>query len=139
MRIPAHLRQRVSEAAHFRCGYCLTSQLVVGPLLEIDHIIPEAHGGTSEESNLWLACPPCNSHKSDKTESTDPETGALVALFNPRTQQWHEHFEWTEEGTVIRGKTPQGRATIAALHMNDSVIVATRRLWVLAGWHPPTD
>jgi hypothetical protein len=139
MKISANLRQRVSEAAHFRCGYCLTSQLVIGPLLEIDHIIPEAHGGTSEETNLWLACPLCNSHKSDKTKATDPDTGEVVPLFNPRTQQWHEHFEWVEEGTVIRGKTPQGRATIIVLHLNDSFRVATRRLWVLADWHPPVD
>jgi len=32
--------------------------------LEIEHIIPLAMGGTDEESNLWLACPICNAHKS---------------------------------------------------------------------------
>jgi hypothetical protein len=69
----------------------------------------------------------------------DPDTGTWVTFFNPRLQQWHEHFEWVEEGTVVRGKTPQGRATVIALHMNDSFRVATRRLWVLAGWHPPAD
>jgi predicted nucleotidyltransferase len=37
-RIPAALRQRVAEAARFRCGYCLASQRIIGPLLEIDHI-----------------------------------------------------------------------------------------------------
>jgi hypothetical protein len=36
------LRQRVAEAARFRCGYCLTAQRIIGPLLEIDHIVPEA-------------------------------------------------------------------------------------------------
>jgi hypothetical protein len=34
------LRRRVAEAAHFRCGYCLTAQRIIGPLLEIDHFIP---------------------------------------------------------------------------------------------------
>jgi hypothetical protein len=61
-----------------------------------------------------------------------------VPLFNPRSGVWDEHFEWIEEGTVIRGKTPQGRATAAALYMNHPDIVAARRLWVIAGWHPPT-
>src|SRR5437764_1015296 len=37
--ISAALRQRVAETARFRCGYCLTSQRIIGPLLEIDHII----------------------------------------------------------------------------------------------------
>lgn len=47
-------------AAGFRCGYCLTSQRVIGPLLEIDHIVPQAQGGTHDEDNLFLACPMCN-------------------------------------------------------------------------------
>ncbi len=47
--IPDRVRQRVAEAARFRCGYCLTSQRIIGPLLEIEHIVPESRGGTSEE------------------------------------------------------------------------------------------
>jgi 5-methylcytosine-specific restriction endonuclease McrA len=91
--ISAALRRRVAETARFRCGYCLTSQRVVGPLLEIDHIIPEARGGTSDEDNLFLACPMCNSHKADRQEAVDPESMVTVPLFNPRTEQWNEHFE----------------------------------------------
>lgn len=33
--------------------------------MEIDHIIPEALGGLTEEDNLWLACPLCNEHKKE--------------------------------------------------------------------------
>jgi HNH endonuclease len=136
--ISAALRRRVAQAARFRCGYCLTAQRIIGPLLEIDHIVPEAQGGTSDEENLWLACPMCNSHKADRQEALDPESRAMVPLFNPRAEHWEEHFEWIEDGTNIRGKTPQGRATIAALQMNHPDVVAARRLWVIAGWHPPT-
>jgi hypothetical protein len=136
--ISAALRRRVAEAAGFRCGYCLTAQRIIGPLLEIDHLIPESRGGTSDEENLWLACPMCNSHKADRQEALDPESQTLVPLFNPRTARWEEHFEWIEGGTMIRGMTPQGRATVVALQMNHQDIVAARRLWVIAGWHPPT-
>nr|WP_277882007.1 hypothetical protein [Leptolyngbya sp. FACHB-541] len=38
----------------------------------------------------------------------------------------------------VEGQTPVGRATIAALRMNNSVIVAARSRWVISGWHPPT-
>lgn len=138
-RISATLRQRVAEATRFRCGYCLTAQRVVGPLLEIDHIFPEARGGTHDENNLVLACPMCNSHKADKYEAVDPESDQIVPLFNPGQEMWNEHFEWIEEGTVIRGKTPVGRATVIALQMNHPDMVEARRLWVLAGWHPPQD
>ena len=47
--ISAALRQRVADAARFRYGYCLTAQRIIGPLLEIDHFIPESRGGTSDE------------------------------------------------------------------------------------------
>ena len=137
--ISGALRQRVAAAAYFRCGYCLTSQRIIGPLLEIDHIIPEARDGTSDEENLWLACPMCNSHKADRQEAVDPESQVAVPLFNPRAERWDEHFEWVEAGAIIRGKTPKGRATVTALQMNHPDIVAARRLWVIAGWHPPAE
>jgi hypothetical protein len=87
----------------------------------------------------WLACQMCNSHKADRQEALDPESRAMVPLFNPRAARWEEHFEWIEAGTMIRGKTAQGRATVVALQMNHQDIVATRRLWVIAGWYPPTE
>jgi 5-methylcytosine-specific restriction endonuclease McrA len=52
-------------------------------MLEIDHIIPVALGGTDDEANLWLACPICNGHKSDKITALDPESGIAASLFNP--------------------------------------------------------
>ncbi len=67
--ISAALRQRVAEASRFRCGYCLTSQRVIGPFLEIDHIIPISRGGTSDETNLFLACPMCNGRKANRNRS----------------------------------------------------------------------
>jgi 5-methylcytosine-specific restriction endonuclease McrA len=72
--ISTALRQRVAAIARFRCGYCSAAQRIIGPLLEIDHIIPEARGGTSDAENLWLACPMCNSHKADPREALDPES-----------------------------------------------------------------
>ncbi len=113
--------------------------MLLGPLLEIEHIIPEAKGGGSDEENLFLACPRCNSHKSDRVEAIDPESMVSVDLFNPRIDFWNEHFEWTEAGTIIQGTTPKGRATVAALNMNHPAVVAARHLWVKAAWHPPTD
>ena len=107
--------------------------------LEIEHLIPRAKGGTSDESNLWLSCPLCNRHKGDRTEAEDPATGATLPLFNPRTQRWSEHFRWTADGLRIVGLTPVGRATVAALHLDDDPdAVVVRSFWVLAGWHPPS-
>jgi hypothetical protein len=90
--------------------------------------------------NLWLACPICNSHKSDKIATIDPESGTTTPLFNPRTQVWSEHFAWTDDGLRIVGRTPVGRATVIALHLSDDLdAIVVRSYWVLAGWHPPED
>ena len=62
---------------------------------------------------------------------------AEVPLFHPRQQQWHEHFQWNEEGSDIIGTTATGRVTVTRLQMNRSIVVQARRLWVQAGWHPP--
>jgi len=137
--IPSALRQRVADAARHRCGYCLTNEQVVGALMQIDHIIPEALGGSSGEENLWLACALCNAHKGCKVATLDPVTGEIVRLFNPRTQAWYDHFAWQAEGTLIVGRTPIGRATVIALRLNRPTLVKARRLWVEAGWHPPED
>jgi len=138
--LPVETDRRVREAARNRCGYCLSPQQLVMARLEIEHMVPLAKGGNDDEANLWLACPICNSHKSDKTEGVDPLTSVTVALFNPRTQSWWDHFEWADDGIHILGTTPTGRATVVALHLSDDPDALTvRGYWVLAGWHPPQE
>ncbi|MEC4985133.1 MAG: HNH endonuclease signature motif containing protein [Oscillatoria sp. PMC 1068.18] len=138
--IPVEVTRRVRAAARNRCGYCLSPQHLVMARLEIEHIIPISKQGSNQESNLWLACPLCNSYKSDKTEAIDPETGNTVAIFNPRTQVWSDHFQWSDDSLRIIGRTAIGRATVAALHLSDDPdALEVRSYWVLAGWHPPKD
>jgi hypothetical protein len=84
-----------------------------------------------------LACSSCNSHKHARTEAIDAASGETVPLYNPRHQDWSDHFTWSEDGTHIIGLTPVGRATIDALHMNNATVVAARSLWVTIGSHPP--
>ena len=107
--------------------------------MEIDHLVPEAQGGLTEEGNLWLACSACNTFKGDRTTVLDPLTGEIVPLFNPRQQHWEEHFAWTAAGDYIIGQTAIGRATVAALKLNRPLMVRARRLWMRIGVHPPQD
>jgi hypothetical protein len=107
--------------------------------LEVEHLVPRASGGTDDESNLWLSCSLCNRYKGSRTTGIDPDDGTQVALFNPRTQTWSEHFHWSADGTRILGVTPVGRATINVLRLNNELAVEVRRNWVLAGWHPPEE
>ncbi len=131
------LRRRIAAQAEYRCGYCLTSERLSGIPLTLDHLIPWAAGGLTVESNLWMACRPCNEFKGTQTHAVDPLTHRVVPLFNPRTQTWREHFAWSAEGTHMIGQTLIGRATVEALRLNHDLIVYARRRWVKVGWHPP--
>ncbi len=77
--ISVEIDRNVRSMAKNRCGYCLSPQKLVMARLEIEHIIPVSKGGSSEESNLWLACPICNSHKAGKIEAIDPVTDEVMA------------------------------------------------------------
>jgi HNH endonuclease len=137
--IPEEIRARIRTQANNQCGYCLSLQKYVLGILEIEHIIPKAAGGTDDEENLWLACRLCNSYKGIQTNARDPITNSKVQLFNPRQQKWLDHFTWTNDGTQIAGLTACGRATIVALQLNNPYAVTVRQAWVSAGWHPPTE
>jgi hypothetical protein len=138
-RVPRALRDRLVAQAGHRCSYCRSSEQITGIELELDHLWPEALGGTSDEVNLAPSCGPCNDHKQARVLAEDPVTGQTVALFHPRTQRWAEHFAWEEGGLRMRGLTPSGRATERALHLNRPALVGARRYWIAAGWHPPAD
>jgi hypothetical protein len=137
--VPEAARHRIIEAFGNRCSYCLAAQQYVLSKLEIEHIIPVAQDGSNDEWNLCLACRLCNLYKSDQIEATDPISKAIVALFNPRTQAWSDHFQWSQDGAIIIGLTPVGRATVEALRLNNEIGVEVRRNWVLVGWHSPSD
>lgn len=137
--ISVELRQQVRSDAGQRCGYCRSSESLTGTPLEIEHIVPEAAGGSTIRENLWLACHRCNEYKGARTRVVDPLTGAEVTFFNPRTQVWADHFKWSAEGTHLIGLTPFGRATVEELNMNNAYAIEARRYWVEAGWHPPTE
>ena len=133
------VRQQVFDRANHRCEYCGTSRRLIGMPLVIDHIIPQARGGSDSQDNLAAACYRCNEFKGAKTDSIDPTSGLLVPLFNPRIQIWKEHFAWANGGTHIIGLTPIGRSTVVALRVNNEYVVESRALWITLNWHPPVD
>jgi hypothetical protein len=140
MTITDKLRQQITLDAQSRCGYCLVEAKYVYAAMEIDHLIPTAKGGSDTRENLWLACPRCNGFKSDQINSIDHISGQIAALFNPRYQDWRDHFTWDDtDHALIIGKTVEGRATIVALQINNEDNLAFRRLLVSAQWYPPNN
>ena len=101
-----------------------------------EHITPREAGGDTTLNNLAWACPWCNAHKYTKTRASDPQTGRVVPLFNPRRQRWERHFAWGEDFIVVLGRTAIGRAAVVALHLNRPELLNLRRLLRTAGEHP---
>jgi hypothetical protein len=123
------VRELVRRRAERRCEYCRLPESAV-PLIifHIEHVIPRQHGGSDAPENRALACPWCNRAKGPNLSGIDADSQAIVPLFNPRTQSWHEHF--SRHGATIVGISPTGRATVHVLGMNRPECLEMRT-WLL--------
>lgn len=123
--ISVALRNLVYKRAKGLCEYCLTPEEICFAKHQIDHVIAEKHGGATAETNLALSCTICNKLKGSDIASIDGKTDEIVPLFNPRKHIWSEHFA-VENGYLI-GLTPNARATIRLLQLNNLQRVEERR------------
>ena len=137
--IPEKLKKSIRRESLDRCGYCKSRQDLVPVILQIDHIMPLSIGGSDDEANLWLLCPSCNLAKGKHSEGQDELTDKIVPLFNPRTQNWNEHFEWSSDTLSIMGKSAVGRVTVRIAKLNSDLHRRVRANWIRAGVHPPSD
>ncbi len=144
MTIPNNLQDLVRKRASFQCEYCHYPEFLSTSPLTIDHIQPQSKGGSDDTDNLALSCRRCNERHYNFTVGIDPETEQEVPLFNPRQEQWAEHFIWSADATKIIGITPKGRGTCNRLDLNDErrpdrFIQKSRQFWVAGGFYPPCD
>lgn len=80
------LRFDVFERDSFTCQYCGRRPPEV--VLEIDHVIALANGGTDDKENLLTACVPCNRGKgTSEISSNRPELQERVAEAEAREAQ----------------------------------------------------
>lgn len=132
--VPAELRRTILERAGEHCEYCLFPQAFAYLTFEVEHIVAEKHGGATVADNLALACAYCNRFKGSDPGSFDPQTGQLVPFYDPRRQQWADHFRI--EGARIVPLTPEGRVTAAILQFNNQERLLERQQLLDAGASP---
>jgi 5-methylcytosine-specific restriction endonuclease McrA len=111
-------RGLVHHRAEERCEYCRLRQEHSELRHHVEHIIAKQHGGSDDPENLALACHRCNLRKGPNLTGTDPQTGRVTRLFDPRHDRWSGHFVF--EDVCIIGLTPVGRATVHVLDLNDA-------------------
>jgi 5-methylcytosine-specific restriction endonuclease McrA len=124
------------------CEYCLIPTLGT---FHVDHIIPAAlwpsagstHGPEHLDNYAW-SCANCNTAKGQQIARRVGRH--TVRLFNPRRDQWPEHFAFFHHHLIIRGISPIGRATELALSLNDPRLggpLAQRHDFIVLGQFPP--
>ncbi len=128
------LRSIVAARTNYCCEYCRLPLRYSFFSFQIDHIVSLKHGGRTAAENLALACGFCNSNKGADIGTFIDSPKSLIRFFNPREDDWHEHFQF--EGTEIIPKTGIGEATVKILCLNDFERLMERQILMNAGLYP---
>jgi hypothetical protein len=97
-KINRRLRFAVFVRDHFTCQYCGRS--APDTVLEIDHRVPVARGGSGEKTNLVTACVDCNLGKSDVAyllSMLPTSLDAMEDVLTPRSDVFGELFLLPQE------------------------------------------
>jgi HNH endonuclease len=135
--ISAELRRLVVSRAQQICEYCLIHEDDTFFGCEIDHIVSEKHGGLTAEGNLAYACLACNRNKGTDLGSVWEPSGSLIRFFNPRLDEWADHFSLDE--VVIRPITTIGSVTERIFRLNEIERLLERRALRALGRYPSKE
>ena len=136
-KLTKELKNIVQLRAKNCCEYCLSQEQFATQKFSIEHIFPLSKGGKTTVDNLALACQGCNNYKYNKTEEYDELSGKIVVLFNPRQDNWLDHFQWNNNYDLIIGITAKGRVSVKILRLNREGLVNLRQILYPIGKHPP--
>lgn len=120
------LRTQVETRANGFCEYCriaIRRYIFRG---EINHIISFKHRGITKFENLALACQPCNRNKGSDLGSLSETSNELTRFFNPRTDNWSEHFRVNSDAE-IEFLTIIGEVTRFIFGFNETERIIERR------------
>lgn len=129
------LVRTVQDRAGDWCEYCRMHQSLQGATFHVEHVLPRSLGGESTLRNLAWACPNCNLRKSDRVELLDAATDTTVPLFNPRDDDWSDHFRW--HGYRVEALSAIGRAAAEALDLNHARRIRIREAEEMFDLFPP--
>jgi HNH endonuclease len=138
-KISPQVQNEVRQRANYLCEYCHASERWQYVSFTVDHVKPRSLGGGNGLENLALACFHCNRRKTNRFSVVVIETGNEIPLFNPRKDDWSDHFVWSADGLLIMGRTLIGRAMVEALALNRERVLSIRAADKEIGRHPPQN
>lgn len=133
--VSAELRRLIAERANRLCEYCLIHESDTFLGCQVDHVISEKHEGATVAENLCYACTLCNRSKGSDIGSIVVSTGEFTRFYNPRNDNWAEHFSL--DGAVIQSLTPIGEVTTKILGFNDVTRILEREALQKIDRYPP--
>ncbi|HQU61257.1 MAG TPA: hypothetical protein PLU64_18740 [Saprospiraceae bacterium] len=90
--------------------------------------------GKTESGNLAYCCLICNVNKGSDVATYLHEEDEYVPFFNPRRDDWNDHFYY-QEGWIVP-KTVIGKATALIFQFNRSDRIQRRLLLEKSGRYP---
>lgn len=126
------LRDFVANRASFRCEYCKVDAQNSFFAFHIDHIVSIKHGGKTLSENLAYSCQICNLNKGSDIATFLEDTDNPIRFYNPRTDNWNEHFSIDETG-LLEAITDVGAATIKILDLNHPESIIERQEMIRFG------
>ena len=103
-----NLRLAIYLRDSFRCVYCCKDLHGAHPTdITLDHVTPDADGGSNEPSNLVTACRRCNCSRQDKplAKFAGPETRADIRRLTRRSITRYRRMA----DAIINGETEDPR------------------------------
>lgn len=131
--VSPELRRLVAQRADGLCEYCLVHESDTYLGCQVDHIVSEKHGGPTDPQNLAYACTFCNRAKGSDIGSAT-QAGKFCRFFNPRTDDWADHFEL--HGVRIKPRTDVGEVTARILELNTVERLLERQAFSLVRRYP---
>ena len=133
--VPIELRRQTATRAEGLCEYCLIHEDDTFMGCQVDHIVSEKHGGLTDLNNLSIACTCCNRAKGSDIGSVTI-AGLFCRFFNPRIDNWSDHF--VLNGFRIVSRTDIGEVTARILEFNAIDRLLEREELARQGRYPST-
>ena len=126
----------VYNRANGCCEYCKIPSDYSNDTYTLEHTLDFSKGGSDDLRNIAYACGTCNANKRDYSTAFDSVTNSQVPIYNPREQNWGEHFVWSDDFCSIIVTTAIGRATVDLLKLNSKALRNLRKALIAIDVHP---
>lgn len=124
-------KEELAAEGFNQCVYCAIHDSALGGIrnFHVEHYKPKSRFPklTNVYSNLFYACPICNTFKGNDWPRNPPKDHSAVCYPNPSKVNYCSIFDTDSDLKVIRGENVASRYLIEKLHLNRTQLIFARR------------